>query len=64
VTQLTTGTGSVLYLAEFGNPSTIAVIDIATTGTTCTLTEEAASPVQDPDSATLLSIGVYPARSF
>jgi hypothetical protein len=64
VTQLNTGTGSVLYLAEFGNPSTIAVIDIASTGTACTLTEEATSPVQDPDSATLLTIGVYPPRSF
>lgn len=64
VTQLNTGTGSVLYLAEWGNPSTIAVVNVTSSGSTCTLTEAAGSPIADPDSVTLLSIGVYPPRQF
>jgi len=56
VTQLPAGTGSVLYLAEFG--SSIAIINVASSGGTCTLTEAASSPVSDPNSASLLSIGV------
>jgi len=64
VTQLPTGTGSVLYLAEFGGSSGIAVVNVASTGSTCTLTEASGSPVVDPDSTFLLSIGVYPPRPF
>jgi hypothetical protein len=64
VTQLNTGTGSVLYLGEFGSPSGIAVVDVTSSGGKCTLTEEANSPVNDPNSTSLLSIGVYPPRQF
>lgn len=64
VTELNTGTGSVLYLAEFGTVSGIAVVNVSSTGSTCTLTEQASSPVIDPSSTTLLSIGVYPPRQF
>jgi hypothetical protein len=64
VTQLNTGTGSVLYLGEFGSPSGIAVVDVTSSGGKCTLTEETKSPVDDPNSASLLSIGVYPPRQF
>jgi hypothetical protein len=58
VTQLTTGTGSVLYLAEFGSPSQIGIINVASSGGACTLTESASSPVTDPNSQSLLSIAV------
>lgn len=64
VTELTTGTGSVLYLAEFGSSSGIAVIDVSSSGGTCALTEAAFSPVLDPNSGALLSIEVYPPRPF
>jgi hypothetical protein len=64
VTELPSGTGSVLYLAEFGGISGIAVVNVASSGGQCTLTEAAHSPVVDPDSTFLLSIGVYPPRSF
>ncbi len=64
VTQLNTGTGTVLYAAEYGSSSGVAVVNVASSGGTCTLTEAAKSPVVDPDSTSLLSIGVYPPRSF
>jgi len=64
VTELNTGTGSVLYLAEYGASSGIAVLNVTSSGGTCSLTETGASPVSDPDSTTLLSIGVYPPRQF
>jgi hypothetical protein len=64
VTQRNTGTGSVLYLAEFGAFSGIAVLDVTSTGSKCTLTERSSSPVIDPNSTTLLSIGIYPPRKF
>jgi hypothetical protein len=64
VTQLNTGTGSVLYLGEWGNPSGIAMVNVTSTGSTCTLTEATGSPVKDPNSTSLLSIGVYPPRQF
>jgi len=64
VSQLPSGTGSVLYLAEFGGSSGIAVVNVTSSGGKCTLTEASGSPVVDPDSTFLLSIGVYPPRSF
>jgi len=64
VTQQTRGTGSVLYVAEFGEPSAIAVIDVGVRGRRCTLNEAAGSPILDPNSLNLLSIGVYPPRPF
>ena len=64
VTELNTGTGSVLYLAEYGASSGIAVLNVTSSGGTCSLIETTASPVNDPDSTSLLSIGVYPPRRF
>jgi hypothetical protein len=65
VTRDTTGTGGVLYVAEYGfTNSFIGVLNIASDGTNCTLTESSASEVSDPQSSGLLSIAVYPPRSF
>jgi hypothetical protein len=61
-TRDTTGTGNVLYAAEFG--SSIAIINVTSTGTTCTLTEAAGSPVTDNLSPGLISIQVFPPRPF
>ncbi|MGB8769949.1 MAG: hypothetical protein WCC92_10060 [Candidatus Korobacteraceae bacterium] len=57
-----TGTGNVLYAAEFG--SSIAILNVTSTGTSCTLTEASASPVVDNTSPGLLSIQVFPPRPF
>ena len=62
--QKTTGTGGNLYAAEFGNPSTIAVVNVQSSGGRCTLRESSNSPVSDPASPGLLSIGSYPPRGF
>lgn len=64
VTESTSGTGSVVYMAEYGSTSGTAIVDVTSTGSTCTLTEAKGSPVQDPNSTALLSIGVYPPRQF
>jgi hypothetical protein len=64
VTELNTGTGSVLYVAEFGASSGVAVLDVTSGAGQCTLTETKTSPVIDPNSTALLSIGVYPPRQF
>lgn len=61
-TRDTTGAGGVLYVAEFG--SSIAIVNVASDGTTCSLTESAASPVGDERSPDLLSIQVVPPRPF
>ncbi len=57
-TQLSGGTGSLLYVAEFGQPSTIAAVHVNAGAGTCTLKEADWSPVSDPNSGSLLSIGV------
>lgn len=59
----TTGTGGVLYVAEFGTTG-IGEINVTSNGQTCTLTEAKGSPVQDPFSSALLSIATFPPRSF
>jgi hypothetical protein len=64
VTQLNTGTGSVLYAAEEGSSSGVAMVNVSSNGGTCSLTEATKSPIVDPNSTSLLSIGVYPPRSF
>jgi hypothetical protein len=60
----TTGTGGIIYAAEFGAPSSIAIIKVTSAGGVCTLAETAQSPAADNDSSGLLSIGVYPPRKF
>jgi hypothetical protein len=64
VTDLNTGTGSPLYVAEYGAISGIAILDVSSSDSQCTLIERATSPVVAPNSTTLLSIGVYPPRQF
>lgn len=59
-----TGTGQIIYAAEFGGPSSIAMIQVGSNGTKCELKEMTGSPVADPNSSGLLSIGVFPPRSF
>lgn len=57
VTEFSTGNGSVLYVAEFGGPSGIGIINVNVSGGTCTLTEASGSPVADNNSQGLLSLG-------
>ena len=59
-----TGTGSVIYAAEFGPTSSIGMIAVTSNGGTCTLTELLQSPVSDANSPGLLSITSFPPRSF
>ncbi len=58
VTQLSTGTGGMLYVPEFG--SSIALINVSVSNSQCTLTEAAGSPVSEPNSASLISLAVVP----
>jgi 6-phosphogluconolactonase (cycloisomerase 2 family) len=60
----TTGTGGVIYVAEFGAPSSIGVIDVKSADGKCTLKESSKSPITDPNSTGLLSIGAFPPRPF
>ncbi len=61
-TRDTTGTGNVLYVAEFG--SSVGIVNVTSTGTACTLTEAAGSPAADNSSPGLLNIQVFPPRPF
>ncbi len=66
-TQLSQGTGGLLYVPEFGlsGTSSIAVVQLAVSGATCTLTEAVNSPIVDKgDTSNLFSIEVYPGRAF
>jgi len=58
-----TGTGSPLYTAEFGpnQPSGIAIVNVKRP---CSLIEATGSPVSDPNSTGLLTIGEDPPRPF
>src|ERR1700733_939146 len=59
-----TGNGGGVYVAEFGAPSSIALLSLAVSGQTCTMQEVPGSPSADPNSQGLLSIGTFPPRSF
>ena len=65
-TRSTVGTGGFLYGAEWngGGPSGIAIVAVTVNGGACTLKETSASPVSDPASPGLMSIGVDPPRNF
>lgn len=72
VTRDTTGTGNLLYVAEFGRDylevnhgpaSEIGMLTVTSNGKTCTLTETSTSPVPLVFPGAL-SIGVYPPRPF
>jgi hypothetical protein len=65
--QLPTAQGGLLYVPEFGANgfSSIGIVELTSTGTSCRLTETASSPsIDNADSSDLLSIAVYPARPF
>ena len=59
-----TGNGGGVYVGEFSSVSGIATVTLSSSGQKCTLQEAAGSPVSDPNSPGLLSIGTYPPRSF
>jgi Lactonase, 7-bladed beta-propeller len=58
------GAGGAIYAAEFGTASGIAVVNVTSANGQCTLAEASNSPVADPNSSSLLSIGTYPPRGF
>jgi len=60
----THGTGGTVYVAEYGSPSSIGEIKVTSSGGTCTLKETFRSPIADSSSPGLLSIGMFPPRSF
>jgi 6-phosphogluconolactonase (cycloisomerase 2 family) len=62
--QKITGTGGTIYVAEFGAPSSIAEIKVTSADGKCTLKESPKSPISDPNSPGLLSIGAFPPRPF
>jgi len=62
--QDTTGTGGAVYVAEFGGPSSIGMVQVKSAGGKCTLKEAPSSPIADPNSPGLLSIGSFPPRTF
>lgn len=59
-----TGTGGEVYVAEFGAPSSIAMIRVTSAAERCTLHEVPNSPAADPNSSGLLSIASFPPRAF
>ncbi|HVO78855.1 MAG TPA: beta-propeller fold lactonase family protein [Candidatus Bathyarchaeia archaeon] len=72
VTRDTSGTGTVLYVAEFGRDyleinhglaSEIGILNVTSNGVSCTLAEAMNSPVQLSYPGAL-SMGVYPPRPF
>jgi hypothetical protein len=62
--ETNTGTGGAVYAAEFGTASGIAFVNVTSANGQCALTEASNSPVADPNSSSLLSIGTFPPRSF
>ena len=60
----TTGTGGGVYIAEYGAPSSIAMVQVTSGGGKCSLQEAPNSPVADPNSGGLLSLGAFPPRPF
>lgn len=62
--QQTTGNGGGVYVAEFGLNSAIGIVNLSTSGGSCTLTEATGSPAPEPNTPGLLSIGIFPPRTF
>jgi hypothetical protein len=65
-TLLPNGTGAPVYVAEWGGglPSSVGVLAYHKSGSSCTLSETAYSPITDAHSIGLLTVGVYPPRPF
>jgi 6-phosphogluconolactonase (cycloisomerase 2 family) len=62
--ETATGTGEVLYVAEFGSASGVAMLQVTSAGGVCSLAELSGSPVADPNSPGLLSVASFPPRGF
>ena len=58
------GTGEEVFIAEFGAPSSIAMVRVNSANGKCSLSEAPNSPVADTNSSGLLSIGTFPPRLF
>ncbi len=58
------GTGGIIYVAEYGATSSIGMVAVSSSGGKCTLQEVSGSPISDPYSPGLLSIAMFPPRSF
>lgn len=65
VTENTSASGGVLYVAEFGPQSSIGILNLNVSGNQCSLSETSGSPATDPvDGGGVLSIWAYPPRPF
>jgi len=58
------GNGGGVYVAEFGGPSGIAMVQLVSASGKCSLKEAPMSPFVDPNSVGLLTIGTFPPRAF
>ncbi|HEY3971393.1 MAG TPA: hypothetical protein VGM18_00225 [Candidatus Sulfotelmatobacter sp.] len=58
------GNGGGVYVAEFSTIPGIATVTLSVSNRKCSLVEAPGSPVSDPNSTGLLSIGAFPPRSF
>jgi hypothetical protein len=60
------GNGSPIYVAEWGGglSSSIGVLGLTKSGSSCTLQETGYSPITDANSIGLLTAGVYPPRPY
>ena len=64
-TENTSGTGGVLYVAEFGRQSSIGILNINASGGSCSFAESSNSEVQTPIAGSaLISLWAYPPRPF
>jgi len=66
-TASTSGTGSVLWVAEDGrgvSASSVGIVDVSSKGGTCSLTESTNSPAADRNSLNLCWLNAFPTRSF
>src|SRR5438874_2718962 len=61
-TAMTSGSGGTLYVAE--PDTTIGILRVTVSGSTCSLIESPKSPAHDSNTLTLESIGVFPPRPF
>jgi hypothetical protein len=62
--ETNTGTGNAVYVGEFGTASGIGIVNVTSANGQCMLAESSNSPVSDPNSGGLLSIGMFPPRAF
>ncbi len=58
-TATNTGTGRQVYVAEYGAPSSIGIVDVQSNGAQCALSEDSHSPVTVEGASALMSFTVY-----